>query len=289
MSSRVANGVFGAWKPSQMFLTLSLLAVSAPAVYLLADQTWSRDFGAYGPIVLVTAAWLLMRQLPEMRASAVPGKLWLTLVLLLVGAVCYIVGAAFDFITFETLGVYLFLVAYLYSTFGLRVLAKNWFPLLYLAFIIPPPNSVLADVTSPLKEFVSYAATHILGAFGLSVAQEGVTIYVSQYQLLVEDACSGMNSLVGLSAVALLYVYLSRGSNFGYSLMLSMFVVPIAVAANIVRIMILILLTNYAGNEVAQSYLHFLAGLILFVTSLGLIFFIDRGFGALFIRKSVAA
>ena len=71
------------------------------------------------------------------------------------------------------------------------------FPLLYLAFVIPPPNTLLAELTAPLKLLVSQVATDWLHGWGLPVAREGVTIFVAQYQLLVEDACSGMNSSSG--------------------------------------------------------------------------------------------
>jgi exosortase/archaeosortase family protein len=99
--------------------------------------------------------------------------------------------------------------------------------------------------------------------------------------LLVEDACSGMNSIVGLIAVSLLYIYLMRGSSWIYSLFLVSFVVPIAIFANIVRIMILILLTYFFGNDVAQGFLHFTAGMLLFATALIIVFALDQLVGFL--------
>jgi exosortase len=164
----------------------------------------------------------------------------------------------------------------LHARFGLRAMRSVWFPLLYLAFVIPPPNTLLTQLTAPLKEAVSQVATNWLHAWGLPVAREGVTIFVAQYQLLVEDACSGMNSIVGLIAVSLLYIYLMRGSSWLYSIVLVMFVIPIAIVANILRIMVLVLLTYFYGNEVAQGFLHFTAGMFLFATALLFVFLIDR-------------
>ena len=51
---------------------------------------------------------------------------------------------------------------------------------------------------------------------------------------------------------------------------------PIAIAANVVRVIILVLLTYYAGNEVAQGYLHDFAGIVTFVSALLLIFLVDK-------------
>lgn len=257
-------------------LWFGLLVLAAPTVYRLANQTWSRDFGAYGPIVLATGGWLLWRQAPEFLRLAKPGKPWVTAAVLFFALVSYVFGRAYDFLTLETAGVYGAGVAMIYARFGASVMLKNWFPFVYLAFSIPPPNSFLADVTGPLKEFVSWAATSSLDSWGLPVVREGVTIFVAQYQLLVEDACSGMNSLVGLIAVSLLYIYLMRGSSWRYSILLLFFVIPIAIVANILRIIVLILLTYYFGDEVAQGFLHFTAGMFLFATALVFVFGIDH-------------
>ena len=188
----------------------------------------------------------------------------------------YAFGRAFDFLTLEAGGVYGAFLAIFHSRVGLRPMLKAWFPFLYLAFVIPPPGSVLADLTAPLKQFVSHMATDWLASWGLPVAREGVTIFVAQYQLLVEDACSGMNSLVGLIAVSLLYIYLMRGSSWKYSVLLLCFVIPVAIIANIMRIMVLVLLTFYGGNDLAQGFLHETAGLFVFTIALLSIFGIDK-------------
>ena len=86
----------------------------------------------------------------------------------------------------------------------------------------------------------------------------------------------GHEFLVGLIAVSLLYIYLMRGSSWLYSIILVMVVVPVAIVANILRIMVLVLLTYFYGNEVAQGFLHFTAGMFLFATALLFVFLIDR-------------
>jgi len=257
-------------------LWLGLAALALPTLVRLANQVWNREFGAYGPIVLATGLWLLWREAPDFRRSAVPGRAWLTAVMLAAALAGYVFGRAYDILPLETAGVYGVGVSMMYARFGHAVMLRHWFPFLYLAFSIPPPGSILADITSPLKEFVSWAATSWLDSWGVPVAREGVTLFVAQYQLLVEDACSGMNSLVGLIAVSLLYIYLMRGASWRYSILLLFFVIPIAVVANIIRIMILVLLTYFFGDEVAQGFLHFTAGMVLFATALALVFGIDQ-------------
>jgi exosortase len=256
-------------------LLVGFAALAIPAISTLGKQVWTRESGAHGPIILATGAWLLWRQAASFRELAKPGSMWLAGGVLLVSLLVDGFGRAFDFISLEVAGVYGAGLAMLYLVFGLAALLKNWFPLFYLSFCVPPPGWVIDRLTAPLKQFVSYAATTVLSAAGLPIAREGVTIHVGAYQLLVEDACSGMNSLIGLFAISLLYIYLLRGSSLRYSAILTLFVIPIAIVGNILRIMILILLTYFFGDQVAQGFAHFAAGIFLFAIDLLLVFLCD--------------
>jgi exosortase len=254
---------------------LGVAALAVPTVMTLSGQAWVRESGAHGPIVLVTGLWLLARQLAAARGTARQGALWLSALGLFVGLAIYVFGRVFDFISLETLGLFGVGVAMLHSVFGVAALLRNWFPLFYLGFAIPPPGWLIDKITAPLKQFVSEVAMRSLYAAGLPVSRQGVTIYVSKYQLLMEDACSGMNSLVGLTAISLLYIYLLRGSSVRYSLLMTAFVIPIAIFGNILRVMVLILLTYFFGDEVAQGFLHYTAGFLLFAIDLILVFAVD--------------
>jgi exosortase len=256
-------------------LALGFAALAIPSALALSEHTWSSEAGAHGPLVLCTAAWLLWRQSGEIRAQGVPGQGWIIALGTIVSLLLFIVGEAFDVITLEAAGLYGMGVTIFYSCFGRAQIVRNWFIFLYLLFAVPPPRSWLDALTFPLKQFVSSAATAILRPFGIPATHEGVTIYVAQYQYLVEDACSGLNSIVGLLAISLFYIYLSRGSSWRYSLFLASLAIPIAILANIFRILILILLTEFFGDAVAQGFMHSAAGIFVFGVALGLIFAID--------------
>ncbi len=269
-------------------LLLGFLIMSVPTVIRLGEQIWSRESGAHGPIILGTGIWLLWRNLAGMDRPATGGAPWLTILLLVPSLAIYIFGGAYDFISLEVAGLYGAGIAVLHSLMGVRTLLRIWFPVLYLGFCVPPPMWILDTITAPLKEFVSYAATSLLELFDLPINREGVTIFVGQYQLLVEDACSGMNSLVGLVAISLLYIYLLRGSRPAQAMILTAFVIPIAVAANILRIITLILLTHFYGDAVAQGFLHFTAGIFLFGVALILVFATERLISAVMDRPRAA-
>jgi exosortase len=257
-------------------LLAGVLAMAIPTIIALARGPWSTEAGVHGPIVLATGGWLIGRRLAEIRAYRKDGNFGLALIGMAFAVPAYMFGRAFDFISIEVAAVILAMIATAYAYLGPVVVRMLWFPIFYMCFLIPIPGWVLDTVTQPLKLLVSDVVTNVLAFFGLPVASVGVTIYVASYQLLVEDACAGLNSLVSLSAIGLFYVYMLRGSNWRYSLLLLALVIPIAVAANMIRVAALVLITYYFGNAAAQGYLHNFAGMVTFTSALLFIFLVDK-------------
>src|SRR5690606_19831945 len=118
--------------------------------------------------------------------------------LLLACAPVYVFGRAYDFLILEAGGLYGALIALGVIMLGPKAIIRNAFPIFYLAFLIPLPGWVIDSLTMPLQEFISYAATEILYVFGYPIVRSGVALTIGPYALLVEQACSGMNSLIGL-------------------------------------------------------------------------------------------
>jgi len=264
-----------ALRPQLLVIAAGLL-LAVPTFIRLGQQVWTKEIGAQGPIVLATGAWLVWRRWGAMREAAQPGPLWLTLLGVLVSLPIYVFGRAYDFISLEALGLYGFGLSLLHDRFGLKAMLANWFPLFYLGFLLPAPGWLLDQVTAPLKLFVTTVATTLVEPTGIPIMQQGVTMTVGPYQLLVEDACSGMNSLIGLISITMFYIYLLRDASWRYSAFLVALIIPIAIAANVVRIIILINLTYFFGDAVGQGFLHVTSGLLLFALSLLLMFAIDN-------------
>ena len=258
-----------------ILLLLGMLAITIPTLISLAVGPWSTEAGVHGPLVLATGIWLIGRRLPEIIAKAVSGSLATGLAMMIPAVMIYVFSRAFDFISTEVAAMLLALLATAYVFCGRQVLALLWFPIIYLGFVIPIPGWVLDVVTQPLKALVSQSVTIALANFGYPVARVGVTIYVAQYQLLVEDACAGLNSLISLTAIGLFYVYILHNTNWRYSVLLLALVIPIAILANCIRVAALVLLTYYYGDAVAQGFLHHFAGMVTFTSALLFIFAID--------------
>jgi len=111
------------------------------------------------------------------------------------------------------------------------------------------------------------------------VARSGLMIYVDQYALEVRAACSGLNSMISLSAIGLFYIYMRNQADIAYCAIMSIVIVAMALLANFARVLILILITYHFGDQAAQGFLHIFAGLTMFVIALLGLIAVDN-FGA---------
>jgi exosortase len=252
----------------------------------VARVSWSTEQGGHGPIVLATGLWLLWRELKSGNAERSPGKLPVALLLLAPLMAIFLVARITGVLEIEAFAMYGALITAAYLLVGGAVLRTIWFPLVYLAFTLPPPDTVVAAVTQPIKIAISSWVVSLLHVLGYPVASSGVTIQIGQYQLLVAAACAGLNSIVTLGALCLFYVYLRHRSNFTAFVVISLAAIPVAVVSNFVRVLVLVLVTYHFGDSAAQGFIHEFAGLLMFAVALLTVFAIDQLATPLFIRRA---
>ena len=171
------------------------------------------------------------------------------------------------------IGLFAGVIFYLWGGKALRRLA---FPLAFLIFMVPLPSILVGAVTGPLKSAVSAVASSILYQLGYPVGRSGVILTVGQYQLLVADACAGLNSMFTLEALGLLYMNLMKYTSAARNVTLAILLVPIAFTANVARVMILVLVTYHFGDAAGQGFVHDFAGMVLFMVALVLMLIVDR-------------
>jgi exosortase len=259
-----------------LLLLLGCALLVLPTMFQVARDSWSTEQGGHGPLVLATGIWAVWRELSGKTVETRPGKLWLGLPLLALNLGLFVVARITGVLEIEAFSMYGALIAGAYLLFGPALLQAIWFPLVYLAFTLPPPDTVVAFVTQPVKIAISSWAVSILHALGYPIASSGVTIQIGQYQLLVAAACAGLNSIVTLTALCLFYVYLRHRSNPVAFLVISLAAIPVAIISNFVRVLVLVLITYHLGDAAAQGFLHDFAGLLMFAIALLTIFGVDK-------------
>jgi exosortase B len=285
-------------KPSQGTAGLEWLPVAAgllvlyvPSFYDLATTLWQIDDYAHGPIILVVIAWLIWDRRQALfaapaRTAPLPG-----FALLLFGLLIYALGRSQDIILFEVGSLAPILAGVLLATRGWPGLGAFWFSILFIAFLVPLPGFFVDALTGPLKQNVSAVAEQLLYAAAYPIARNGVVLTIGQYQLLVADACSGLNSMFSLSALGALYLYLMRYRSWLHNGLVLASILPIAFCANIVRVMFLVLVTYHFGDAAGQGFVHNFSGMSLFIIALLGLFAFDallRVAGAFFGRERKA-
>jgi exosortase len=273
-------------QPSNWLLLAGLLAVGIPTMMTIARDGWAREESAHGPIILATGLWLLWQSWPQIKSQIAPAPSSRVLPLFFLLAAAYGFARITRIYEIEGYTFYFLVLTILYGILGGRAMRTLWFCFFYLLFVFPIPDSIVAAATNPLKMYLSKTSVTLLYHLGYPIGGTGVNIQIGQYQLLVAAACAGLNSIFSLSAIGLFYVYLQHRMQLGYALFLGILLVPVAILANLVRVLLLILVTYHLGDAAAQSFFHDLAGMTMFVTALLLIMAADAVMTPIWARYS---
>lgn len=275
---------------------LGLLVLGFALLYLptyidLSTTVWESDEQGHGPIILAICAWLLWQL--RHRIAALPSRpaVGAGSAVLLFGLLLYVLGRTQAVLLFEV-GSQIAIIAALLLLFkGPAAVKAAWFPLFFLIFMIPLPGALVAALTTPLKSAVSYVAEQLLYAAGYPIARSGVVLQIGPYQLMVADACAGLHSMFTLEALGLLYLNLMGYTSAARNVALAILVIPIAFIANVIRVIILVLITYYFGDAAGQGFIHGFAGMVLFLAGLMLMLAVDSLLGKIIPsgRKAVAA
>jgi exosortase len=260
------------WK---LFAVASLvLWIYTPILAKLAVQWWDDPNFSHGFFVPLFALYVIWQERSRLGAIAVKPS-WSGL-----GIVAFALGI----LIIGVLGSELFLsrISLLMLIAGLVILFQGWayqkailFPWLFLLLMVPIPVIVFNQVTFPLQLLASKLASGTLAALGVPVLREGNVIQLPAMPLEVAEACSGIRSLLSLTTLSIIYGYLME-KRIAVRWILALASVPIAVAANALRIVGTGLLVQYWDPDKAEGFFHAFSGWLIFVISLLLLFTLHR-------------
>ena len=272
--NRLRSPVMRFWLP---YLIIGLLLV---AVYfriagkLVFDWFDITDY-SHGPLVPLFSIYIMWDNRNVLRNTPVRPS-WSGLPLVILG-LCIVILGVYGADLFLSRTSFLILLAGLIWTFmGRSMLRALRFPLLTLLLAIPFPEIVFNKITFPLQLLASQLASDILPLFHVPVLHEGNVIELPAMKLEVAEACSGIRSLMSLFTLAIFYGYfLERGT--WRRVILALASVPIAVAANAVRIVGTGLCVQYWDPDKALGFFHEFSGWVIFVISLMLLYLVHLG------------
>jgi exosortase B len=273
-ATALARAALPEWWP--VLAGLALLFV--PTFHNLFTGAWLSEEQGHGPIIFGLALWLAWRKWPEvLAASNPPLSSWAGWPVLALGLVLHMLGRSQRILMFEIGAIILVLAAVVLVKRGRAALRVLWFPFFFMLFMVPLPGELVTTLTLPMKTAVSWITEQLLFAAGYPIGRSGVILQIGQYQLLVADACAGLQTLLTLEALGLFYLNLMRHPSAFRNIALAILIIPISFAANVIRVITLTLVTYYLGDAAGQGFLHGFAGMALFLTALVLIMAVDSG------------
>lgn len=270
-----------------------LAAIAAAAVLVYAQtfqslmQKWVSD-AQYSLAFLVpfVSGYFTWKKWPEVTKLEREPCAW-GLGLVALALLTHLAGVVLDISGPSAVSLLMCLVGlclYLHSAALVRTLA---FPIAYLVFAIPIPGGVLDVVGFPMQLWASGSTAHLLSLMQIDVVRSGVNLSVPGYSFQVVQACSGMSSLVALVGVTAVFAYITHlPARFKW--LLFFLSLPIALAANVVRITSIALVGYQWGEDAAQNIYHDWSSPILFLAAIGLLFLINWGLEWLSRSRSIS-
>lgn len=260
------------WKP--LLLACVIVLLYYPVLIKLVTDWWNDPNFSHGFFVPLFSAYLVWEKRSELKS--LPLKPSSAGFVIIIGAMCLLVVGTLGAELFLSRTSLVFLLAGLIIVFGgFQWMRSLLFPWVFLFFMIPIPAIIFNQITFPLQLLASRLASTVLPLFQVPVLREGNVIHLPSMPLEVAEACSGIRSLMSLGTLAIIYGYFLDTSRWRRVALL-VAAVPIAVAANALRIVGTGLAVQYWNPERALGFFHEFSGWVIFVVSVMMLFVVHK-------------
>jgi exosortase len=261
------------WFPYASIALLLVVLYYRVAIKLVYDWSTIPDY-SHGFLVPLFAAFLVWDKRKVIQATPIRQS-WFGVPLILFSIAVLILGVYGVELFTSRLSFLFLMTGLIWTFFGWAMVRTLRFPLLVLVLAIPFPAILFNQITFPLQLLASRIASDILPLLGVPTLHEGNVIELPVMKLEVAEACSGIRSLMSLFTLAVFYGYFLERTN-RRRVLLALTSIPIAVAANVARIVGTGLCVQYWDPEKALGFFHEFSGWVMFVISLACLYLVHR-------------
>ncbi|MBC8414331.1 MAG: exosortase [Nitrospira sp.] len=256
-------------------LVLALLILLYESLFLeLYMSKWEFDGYTQAYAILPITTWLIWRQREVFHISERQYTSIETIgggALLFAGVMLYLLGSRFEYLSISALSLIPVAFGTVITLYSIKTAAKLSFPILYMLLLVPPPTSILDSLTLSMRHGVSVATAWTLQLLNYPITRKGLMLNIGDIDIYMGEPCSGFRSLITLFSLMLAYIYI-RKTTLYRKLILSLFIVPMALLGNLIRVITVCLLTYYFGEEIGQGFFHWFSGMLIFsIMLLGMI------------------
>lgn len=263
------------WLPAKVeILLMGILLILAFWPILTSMYGSWFDENAYmehGILVIPAAAYMAWSNKDKLKTVPRKPSTW-GLVLLLWGAVQALIGIVAQWVWMSRMAFLFSIVGCIVAIFGWRMVRELTYPLCTLILMIAPPTFVFERLTLSLQLLASQLGEFFLEAFGYSVLRQGNVLELVGIKLSVEEACSGIRSMVAILFMCVLYNYFFvRGRSM--KAMILVMAIPIAVLGNAARIVITGIVSQYNPDLVKGAAHEALGYVTVVAAAIGCVLF----------------
>lgn len=242
-----------------------------PLFINLYNMRWDKVDYTHAYFILPISLWLAWRKRGEIKQILQQTKInhsnILSLSALSIGLLLFILGWRQDYIVIQTFSLIPLLFGLIGYLYGMQVVKTLIFPILYLLLLVPPPFALLDSITLPMRNGISSATETLLALAQYPISRDGLLLTIGYNDIFMGQPCSGFRSLITLLSLGLVYVYISKIS-IPKKVILSAFIVPLALFGNLIRVITLCLITFYFGEEAGQGFFHNFSGIVMFIITI---------------------
>jgi exosortase len=238
------------------------LAVYSPILYYMVLHWKIVPDYSHGFLIVPLALYFAWQRRAQLARARLRGSWW-GIVPLALGLVSLAIGRLGVELTAMRESFVLSLIGLVLLLFGREVFRILAFPLLFLFLMVPLPQSLVNVVAFPLQLMAASAAVQALHTLHVPALLEGNIIHLADAELFVDQACSGLRSLMALVTLGVCFAYFFRKTAIERVLIVAS-AIPIAILVNAVRVALTGILTDAYGEQMASGVIHEFQGFITF-------------------------
>ncbi len=254
-----------------------LTAIYYPTFVWMVDRWMAKDgyysHGFLVPLVCLVLVWMKKKELQDLKRG--PQDTGYGMGLIIAGVGIHLISMWWRISFTSAISMIIVLAGLVLHFFGRGVLRKLLFPIAFLIFMVPIPLVAIANFSLKMKLFVAQAATIILNRLNMPAIRDGSMILMRNSYVEVGAPCSGLKSLISLSALSAVFAYLIKGSYLKKSI-LFLAAVPIAILSNMLRIALLCIVSEIYGMKVGLGFFHDFSGFLVFAIALALLLGVNK-------------
>ena len=269
----VRDPVAAPWRSAPVLLaalTGLMMLATWEALAWMATDDWSTEEYSHCWLIPPIALFILATRARDL--AAVPWtRSWSGVTLALAGLLMTLLGNLSAVYTITQYGFIVTLWGVILAMIGPRAVRIIWPALVYLVFMVPLPDFLQVQLTAQLQLVSSILGVAVIRLAGLAVYLEGNVIDLGNYRLAVAEACSGLRYLFPLMSFGFLCAAIFVAPRW-QRVVVFLSTIPITVLMNSVRIGVIGILVNFWGTEMAEGFIHFFEGWVVFMLCVSILF-----------------